>query len=255
MWKISIITVNLNNGNAIRKTLQSVIAQTHTDIEHIVIDGGSDDDSIAIIKEFEKHIAYWISERDNGIYHGMNKGIKRATGKYLLFLNSGDYLANNYVIEKAVKKFIKLENARGELIFYGNIVVEGKIDPAPKKINLDILSSASLPHPASFISKTIFDQIGHYNENYKIISDWIFFLNAYLAQVQFEYIDYPITTFELNGISSNFKKAEEEKRQYLLSNYPNFIEDFKLFASFKKYKLSRLHKWVERLSSTLRLFK
>ncbi|NJO90458.1 MAG: glycosyltransferase [Chloroflexia bacterium] len=98
--KLSIITINLNNARGLEKTIKSVVNQTYSNVEYIVVDGGSIDNSVNIIKSYEKSIEFWISEKDNGIFHAMNKGIEKATGDYLLFLNSGDCLFSTTVIEK-----------------------------------------------------------------------------------------------------------------------------------------------------------
>ena len=98
MPELSIITINLNNCAGLQKTLDSVFAQTFTDYEYLVIDGGSTDGSAELIKKQENKFVYCVSEKDNGIYHAMNKGIRKATGDYLLFLNSGDYLVNDEVL-------------------------------------------------------------------------------------------------------------------------------------------------------------
>lgn len=91
--KISIITINFNNKDGIEKTISSVVAQTYKDIQYIIIDGDSTDGSVEVIKKYHEDIDYWISEPDKGIYDAMNKGILKATGDYVLFLNSGDYLS------------------------------------------------------------------------------------------------------------------------------------------------------------------
>lgn len=243
--KISIITVNLNKGDVFERTIQSVLSQTYQFIEFIIIDGGSSDDSIEILKKYDRNINFWLSEKDDGIYHAMNKGITNATGDYLLFLNSGDYLAGKYVIQNTLEKINRIDSSDHSIIFYGNIIVENKIIPATKNIDLGFFCSASLPHPASFISNKIFDRIGVYDENYRIISDWIFFLKAYLSQVKFIYIEQTITVFELNGISSNLQDSEIEREDFLLKNYPNLSEDFKVLSELKIYKLSRIHQTLE----------
>ncbi len=97
--KLSIITVNLNNARGLEKTIQSVIAQTFYNYEFIIIDGGSTDDSINIIKKYEDHITYWVSETDGGIYAGMNKGLFIAKGDYVNFMNSGDCYHSKDVLE------------------------------------------------------------------------------------------------------------------------------------------------------------
>ncbi len=100
MVKLSIITVNLNNSAGLRKTIESIVKQTFKDFEYIIIDGGSTDGSAEVIKEFADKITYWVSEPDKGIYNAMNKGILHAKGEYLLFLNSGDWLADDDLLSK-----------------------------------------------------------------------------------------------------------------------------------------------------------
>ena len=88
--KLSIITINRNNAAGLRRTIESVVSQTYTEFEYIIIDGASTDESVDVIKEYADKITFWVSEPDNGIYNAMNKGILKAKGEYLLFLNSGD---------------------------------------------------------------------------------------------------------------------------------------------------------------------
>jgi glycosyltransferase involved in cell wall biosynthesis len=118
MLKLSIITVNLNNAAGLRKTIESVRAQTFKDFEHIIIDGDSTDESVAVIKKFEDGFSYWVSEPDGGIYQGMNKGTRVAKGEYCLYLNSGDYLYNSKVLEKVFKEKFS------EDLVYGNSIIE-----------------------------------------------------------------------------------------------------------------------------------
>src|SRR5574344_588656 len=99
---ISIITVNKDNCAGLKFTIDSVLCQTFKDYEWIVIDAASTDGSVELIKQYQEHISYWVSEPDGGIYAGMNKGILKATGEYILFLNSGDLLVNNEVLQSIV---------------------------------------------------------------------------------------------------------------------------------------------------------
>lgn len=99
MAKYTIITINYNNGKELRHTIESVINQTYKDVEYIIVDGGSSDDSVEIIKEYADNIDFWVSERDNGVYNAMNKGLSHAHGTYVNFMNSGDSFYSNRVIE------------------------------------------------------------------------------------------------------------------------------------------------------------
>ena len=99
MPKISIITVNKDNAVGLKKTIDSIVNQIYTDYEWIVIDAASKDGSVELIKQYQEHISYWVSEPDGGIYAGMNKGIAHANGEYLIFLNSGDTFADAKVLQ------------------------------------------------------------------------------------------------------------------------------------------------------------
>src|SRR5208283_551554 len=175
-FKLSIITVNLNNVSGLRKTIESVVNQKYTDYEYIIIDGFSTDGSVEVIKEFTDKITYWISETDKGIYNAMNKGIKRATGDYCLFLNSGDFFANSRILEKC------FEHQFSEDIVYGNMILEESgilmTWKIPPKLTFNDFYISSIAHPCSFIKRSLFEKTGNYNEKYKIVSDWEFFLKA-----------------------------------------------------------------------------
>src|SRR5574344_1377354 len=108
---ISIITVNKDNCAGLKFTIDSVLCQTFKDYEWIVIDAASTDGSVELIKQYQEHISYWVSEPDGGIYAGMNKGILKATGEYILFLNSGDSLADNDVLEN-----VHQNNLNGDIV-------------------------------------------------------------------------------------------------------------------------------------------
>ncbi|MBC7426937.1 MAG: glycosyltransferase, partial [Bacteroidia bacterium] len=115
---LSIITICLNDKSGLEKTILSVKEQTFRDYEHLIIDGGSVDGSKEIIEKYKSYLAFTISERDNGRYQAMNKGIQNSKGIYLLFLNSGDYLADNFVLQKI------LSDADMPDIKYGNVIFE-----------------------------------------------------------------------------------------------------------------------------------
>ena len=114
--KISIVTINFNNDFGLKRTLESVVNQTYKNIEYLVVDGASSDKSIEYIKMYQHYIDFFISEKDSGIYNAMNKGLKQVTGDYVLFLNSGDWLAHREVIELIAPKL------KESLLVYGNLI-------------------------------------------------------------------------------------------------------------------------------------
>lgn len=184
-----------------QKTLASVRGQTFTDYEHIVIDAGSTDGSVDIIKKNADKLSYWVSEPDKGIYNGMNKGIRQAKGEYCLFLNSGDYLISDDILKK-----ISSELGPEDIVF-GNgrrEIPGGKSIPVviPNNPDLYYFSSNSLFHQAAFIKRSLFDKYGLYNETNKIVSDWEFFIKTMIVnEVKAKKIPFEIAVVEESGIS------------------------------------------------------
>jgi glycosyltransferase involved in cell wall biosynthesis len=236
---ISIITINFNNAIGLEKTINSVTSQLFHDYEYLVIDGGSNDGSVDIIKR-QKKINYWVSERDGGIYDAMNKGILKATGHYLLFLNSGDFLCDN------VLQHVFDENQRNDII-YGNMKInwgESKITAGymPNKITIEHMVKDTLWHPISFIKKELFDKFGLYNTNYKIVADYDFFFKTIIMnKVSTCHLNLFITEYNVEGLSSlpSNKKQEKIERLQVLQSYlsEEAIHSFDYLLNEKKQTL------------------
>ncbi len=205
--KLSIITINFNNLKGLEKTIESVISQTYNNLEYIVIDGGSSDGSKNLIEKYASKISYWVSEPDKGIYNAMNKGILKARGEYLLFLNSGDCLVNNEVLD-AVDSCLDQSS-----ILYGNGVIIGEgnkeiLIKIPDQLTLKYFTKASLFHPSTFIKRELFDTYGLYNEQNKIVSDWEFFLKTIVVnEVSTKKIDLVVSEVEDGGMSRDVKNT------------------------------------------------
>lgn len=225
---ISIITINLNKARGLQQTIESVVRQSFTDYEYIIIDGGSTDGSLQIINEFAHKITYWSSEPDKGIYNAMNKGIKKANGTYLLFLNSGDVLYNSDVLLSFSSPGFT------EDIVYGNCAfLTGtgyRIQKFPAQLTFYWLFKEYLCHPSTFIKLQLFDKVGNYNEKLKIVSDWEFFILAvgkYNASVH--YLDTVVASVEECGISSaanNQPLVRNERMLVLKNHFPYFYSDY-----------------------------
>jgi glycosyltransferase involved in cell wall biosynthesis len=231
---ISIITINKNNKQGLLNTLQSVIDQNFEDYELIVIDGASTDGSKEIIESFSGKIKYRISEMDTGVYQAMNKGIDKADGKYCLFLNSGDTLKN----ENSLSDLSKTEN--GEDVIFGNIEQNGKTIIFPDIITLYNLRWGTLPHPAALIKRQLFNLTGRYNEQYKIASDWEFWLKAIIINdCSYKHIDSTIAVVEKAGLSAT--TSYDEGYKILYSLFPKRILDdydkFKEIGAEENYKI------------------
>lgn len=229
MKKLSIITINFNDFKGLQKTIESVINQTYLDYEFIIIDGGSSDDSKSIIEKYQSKITYWVSEKDNGIYNAMNKGILKAHGEYCLFLNSGDYLFNATVLENV------FSNKSDADIIYGNMQIDWgndnlKIGKMPQKITFEHIYLDTLWHPVSFIKRNLFEKYGMYNELYKIVADYDFFFKVIVMHsVSMQHVDLVISSYNINGLSSlpENKILEKNERQKVKQSYlPASIIEF-----------------------------
>ena len=232
MPKLSIITINYNNLEGLKKTLESVVNQTWQEFEYIVIDGSSIDGSATYIESKNENIDYWVSEPDNGIYNAMNKGIAKASGEYLLFLNSGDHFFSNEVLNENIQYVQKYD-----LIYFDLQMISAtstKIACYPDAIRFSDLYFGSLPHPATFIKKTLFEKVGFYDENLKIVSDWKFFILAlFKYHCTYTKINKTITAFYADGISTN-KDNSLERSQVLNECFKEFVLDYELLSAAEK---------------------
>ena len=200
--KLSIITINKNNAIGLEKTIKSVIEQSYSDYEFIVIDGASNDESIKIIKKYSTKISYWLSEPDLGIYNAMNKGIKKAIGEYCLFLNSGDWLIDNNTLSAL---FMELSNTEDAGVYYTCCLATNKVFfKPPENIDINYLVIHNLNHQNSLIKRLLFLEHGFYNEDFSIASDYEFWLKEFwLHETKFKYINTSIAIYDSLGISSH----------------------------------------------------
>ena len=268
--KVSIVTINFNNKEGLKRTLSSVAKQSYRDIEHIIIDGGSTDGSVDAIKEyvaanpsndpFFKHTINWVSEKDSGIYNAMNKGIRKANGAYVQILNSGDIFANLDVVERIVAEIEKVEYPE---LLYGNMIKKdyatGKILGKSGEVEYSLRQfyRATLNHDCCYFRRDLFDTYGLYDENLKIVSDWKWFLQAIgLGKVKPVYVDIDVTIFDASGISeTNLELRNKERRQVLedvlppamLADYAKYTFPMEEYNRLKKYHLWGLAWFVERV--------
>jgi glycosyltransferase involved in cell wall biosynthesis len=196
---LSIITVNKNNAQGLEKTIQSVIGQTASNYEYIIIDGASGDGSVDIIEKYSEKINSWVSEPDTGIYNAMNKGIRKASGDYCLFLNSGDWLIN----PKTLKDIFTEIKGDGDIYYTDKKVFKGKTRKYPVTLSIYDLIMEPLNHQNTFIRRSLFQDHNYYNENLNISADWEFFLNEFwIHKSKFIYLSTNIAFFDTLGIGS-----------------------------------------------------
>lgn len=225
--RLSIITINYNNKDGLNRTIKSIVSQSITDYEYIIIDGGSTDGSVDVIKQNADHITYWVSEKDNGVYHAMNKGVTQAKGDYCIFMNSGDCFHAPDTLESITS--YQEDIICGKMIKGDNIKPSGHHKPT---ISLVDLMRGSLPHQAMFIKRKLL--LKHpYDEKYKILSDWKFSIEAIVFDnCSFRNIDTIIADYDTSGISTNSNGLLPKERELILKELfpPRIITDYERFA-------------------------
>jgi len=217
MYDLSIITINFNDKTGLKKTIESVVNQDLKNFEYIVIDGGSNDGSLDVINEYSNFIHYYVSESDNGIYNAMNKGLLKAKGNYVLFLNSGDTFYSN----ESLIYFEDFLLSKKYDIVYGNLCVietnKNWIKSYPSQLTFHYFINDTLPFPSTIIRRDLFKDSGFFDENFKIVSDWKFFLRAICKNnALYFHIENPIVKFNLDGISSNNLDLVKKERETIL---------------------------------------
>ncbi len=237
MPKLSIITINFNNAEGLEKTIQSVVGQCFEDYEYIVIDGKSSDASVDIIKSHQEKIAVWVSEKDHGIYHAMNKGIEFAKGEYCLFLNSGDYLVDASVLQKVFSKPLNEDILYGDLITIDQSGLTTKL-ASPDFIGIKRLLTDTLWHPVSFIKRKLFEEYGNYDENYKIVADYEFFVRVIIGKkASTKHLNVDVAFFSTNGISGagSHRTLLIEERKSVQDIYfnPILLFFFRLYSKLR----------------------
>ena len=250
--KVSVITINLNDRIGLFKTIKSVINQSFSDFEFILIDGGSNDGSRELMLEYENYFSYWISEPDNGIYQAMNKGILKAKGEYCFFLNSGDYFVDGNVLEKIFTKAPEADILYGNLLVVSedNIIVS--IKGKEKLTFLDVYSS-KIKHQASFIRRRLFEQYGLFDESLIIAADWAFFIKTLgLSDVSYVYRDVNVAFFDNNGISNRCPEICRNEEEKILNHFvpKKMQEDYRLLKKFngiREINDSRIYYFIFRI--------
>jgi glycosyltransferase involved in cell wall biosynthesis len=202
---ISVITIVLNDLAGLSKTIQSVLSQTYGAVEHIVVDGDSQDGTTDVIRRFEGHLACWVSEPDRGISDAFNKGIELATGSWINFLNAGDIYEGTETLEKLAPYF------SGQRIVTGFIRIGDVISPNRVLKNEDpLVRRARIAHQASFVHRRVFDQIGNFNLDFKLRMDYEFWLRA-LSEIEFLFVQRVISNLTPGGISSRYPDIDYEE--------------------------------------------
>lgn len=206
---ISIITVTYNCHTILEKTILSLLNQSYTNYEYIIIDGDSHDETKNVIKKYKDKLSYYISEPDKGIYDAMNKGIKFSKGKYIYFLNAGDYLYKNILFKIANE----LEKSKVDFL-YGNIIFGNlniKYDGRFSKMKI---SYKNICQQSIFYQRNIFNKLGEFDLSYHVLADWRLNIKVFAdAEIKKKYLNEIIAYYEIGGFSSQNKDYKFEKNQ------------------------------------------
>ena len=259
---LSIITINRNNAAGLEKTMRSVASQIGGDFEYVVIDGASTDGSVEVIHSCEATFGErmkWISEPDKGIYNAMNKGIGMATGDYLQFLNSGDSLVSDDITMRMTEA---LKSKGYPSILYGNMLKDMPVGKAVRErcfggrdISFLGFYTGSLNHSSAYIRRSLFNRYGMYDEGFKIVSDWKWFLQAIiLGGEKPVYVDMDVTLFDMNGISEKNKSLDKSERRRVLSELipSTILADYDRWAlPINRMRRLERHPWANRIVTLL----
>lgn len=205
--KVSIITVCFNSAKTIRDTIESVLSQDYPDIEYIVIDGGSNDQTLKIVREYADRIAVIVSEKDRGIYDAMNKGIALASGDIVGMLNSDDIYINKYAVSELMKK---MQDSEADSVFADLVIVDpddlNKVlryyDSSffnPNKFRFGWMPA----HPTFFVKKLLYDKVGPYSLDYQISADYEMLIRLlWVQKASYAYLQKPIVRMRYGGAST-----------------------------------------------------
>ncbi len=204
---VSIFTVVFNGEEYLEKTIQSVTDQTYDNVEYILIDGGSNDGTVDVIKKYEAQIDYWVSEKDAGIYDAMNKGLHLVTGEYIGILNADDFY-EPFAIEKSIE-FIKNNDADYSVAKVQYVNTKNIISPIFPLEKNKIYQEMFYPHISAFISRKAYKQVGLFKTQFKIAGDHDMALRIHLAGFRATYLDEIVGKLTEDGISAGISSNKE----------------------------------------------
>jgi len=243
---ISVITVTYNNQNTIRDTLNSVLSQTYRDIEYIIVDGGSNDSTLEVVKEYKTVFGdklRFISERDQGAYDAMNKGIGMATGNIVGFLNSDDFFTSDDVLQKVVETF----NANDVDAVYGDIHYV-KDEDVTKRVRYyssrffvrPLMRFGFMPaHPSFYCKRNVYLKYGGFDISYKIAADFENLLRLiYVHRIRTKYINQDFVTMRIGGLST----ADMSSRRQIMKDHIQALKKNHVYSNIFLLSLRYIYK-------------
>lgn len=250
MSRLSVITINYNNSEGLKATFDSVSSQSCREFEHIIVDGGSTDGSVDVIGDYVMKVGElgshlkWVSERDNGIYDAMNKGVAMASGDYLYFLNSGDVLASPTVMQEMIALLDGSDCVIGKV----NLTIRGQVVGktnllSEKDMSLYNMYLRGINHQSALIKRELQLQTP-YDTSIKMGADWKFFIQSIvLGGASTKFVDAIFANFDLSGLSSDTKAIKREREAILATIVPERIARDYLTIAPHYYEVIRV-KWL-----------
>lgn len=232
MIKISIVTVTYNAGNTLEESILSTINQSYKNIEYIIVDGGSQDNTLKIIRKYENRITKWVSERDNGIYDAMNKALDYASGDYLVFIGCDDHFLSYNTIEN-VARFITDKDC----VYYGNVFRNSRNDIYKGHFNKFKISLENICHQSIFYPKSVYKSY-RYNLKYRVYADYFYNLTIF-PKFKFIYIPVTICYYNYEGFSSVSRDLAFERDVDLYVMKQNGLIAYLLRKTYLFYKKIR----------------
>ncbi|MDD2905821.1 MAG: glycosyltransferase family 2 protein [Sulfurimonas sp.] len=230
--KISIITSVWNNKETIRDAVDSVLSQTYENIEYIVVDGASTDGTVGIVQSYGDKISKFVSEKDKGIYDGLNKGISLATGDVVAFLHSDDIYASATIIEEVALAFTSDKSIDG---VYGDLVYTPKSDTSKvlrywksREFESGLLAKGWMPaHPTLFLKREVYEKYGEFDLSFKIAADYDFMLRVLKSGIQVKYLPKVLYKMRVGGESNkSIKNIVRKSREDLKALKKNSVGGF-----------------------------
>ena len=219
--RVSVVTVVYNGAAHIEETIRAVAAQTYQEIEHIVVDGGSTDGTVEILRRLEHRLDCWVSEPDKGVYDAMNKGIALVSNprSYVLFANADDALYAPDVIERA------MDAAGGADLVYGRMAfTDGAYSAVMgRPVQLSDLARETLCHPATFVRREVFDRVGRFNTSYRLAADYDHIVRCFSHPVSTQFVDVIVSRMRMGGLSGDrFMLSCRERKSVIRSRFGFF---------------------------------
>lgn len=239
--KVSVITVCYNDRSGLEKTIKSVLSQRGVELDYIIMDGGSTDGSKDLVDQYRSLVAHAISEKDQGVFDAMNKGLNRAIGEYVIFMNSGDY----FLQEDSLAKLTRGAEHYPDFI-YGDIYFEYKEGRRkhikfPERLRLSGLFNHFLPHQATLTKRQLLVDRGGYDLRYKFIADSAFIWNAIVNDhSSYQHVDEIISVCEFGGLSTDVNRngdaMQQERLRFYQEKFPMVYEDYLELYELRKFK-------------------